>query len=81
MFFLSSPLFHPPSKYGIGVGIERLRIGFYIENKFVIAKGEGVGWTGSLGCKLFHLEWISCKVLLYSTGNSIQSLGIDLDGR
>ena len=32
-------------------------------------------------CKLFHLEWISNEVLLYSTGNYIQSLGIDHDGR
>ena len=27
------------------------------------------------------LEWISNEVLLYSTGDYIQSLGIDLDGR
>ena len=33
------------------------------------------------GCKLLHLEWISNEVLLYSTGNYIQSLGIDHDGR
>ena len=32
-------------------------------------------------CKLLHLEWISNKVLLYSTENCIQSLGIDHDGR
>ena len=31
-------------------------------------------------CKLLHLEWISNEVLLYSTGNYIQSLGIDQDG-
>ena len=29
--------------------------------------------------KLFHLEWISNDVLLYSTGNDIQSLGINHD--
>ena len=28
-------------------------------------------------CKLLHLKWISNEVLLYSTGNYIQSLGID----
>ena len=28
-------------------------------------------------CKLLHLGWISNEVLLYSTGNHIQSLGID----
>ena len=31
-------------------------------------------------CKLLHLEWISNEVLLYSTGNDIQSLGIEHDG-
>ena len=28
-------------------------------------------------CKLLHLEWINNKVLLYSTGNYIQSPGIN----
>ena len=32
-------------------------------------------------CKLLHLEWIDNKVLLYSTGNYSQSLGIEHDGR
>ena len=32
-------------------------------------------------CKLWHLEWICNGVLLNSTGNSIQSLGLDQDGR
>ena len=31
--------------------------------------------------KLFHLDWISNEVLLNSTGNYIQPLGIDHDGR
>ena len=31
--------------------------------------------------KLFHLEWINNKVLLYSTGNYIQSLGIEHNGK
>ena len=30
---------------------------------------------------LFHVEWISNEVLLYSTGNAIQSLRIGDDGR
>ena len=30
-------------------------------------------------CKLFHLEWISNEVLLYSTGNYIQQLLIEHD--
>ena len=32
-------------------------------------------------CKLFHLEWISNEVLLHSTGNHVQSLGVEHDGR
>ena len=31
--------------------------------------------------KLLHLEWISSEVLLSSTGNYMQSLGIEHDGR
>ena len=31
--------------------------------------------------KVLHLEWISNEVLLYSAGNSLQSPGIDHDGR
>ena len=44
----------------------------------MVAKGE---WEGVGRCKLLHLEWISNGVLLYRTGNYIQSLGIDGDGR
>ena len=32
-------------------------------------------------CKLLHLEWISNEVLLYGTGNYIQTLGMGHDGR
>ena len=32
-------------------------------------------------CKILHLEWISNEVLLYSTGNYIQSLEIEHDRR
>ena len=57
-----------------------------IENRLVVAKGEGGGsgmdWELEVGrCKLLHLEWSSNEVLLYSTGNYIQSLGKDHDGR
>ena len=48
---------------------------------------EGVvGMNGMNGefeidsCNLLHLEWISNEILLYSIGNSIQSLGIEHDG-
>ena len=46
----------------------------------MVAKG-GLGGNGmdeefAVGrCRVFHLEWISNEVLLYSTGNYIQSLG------
>ena len=43
---------------------------------------EGMGWTGSLGLvDANYLEWINNEVLLHSTGNYIQSLGVDHDGR
>ena len=55
-------------------------------SRLVIAKGErggsGMGREFEVGrCKLLHLEWISNEVLLYSTENYIQSLGIENDGR
>ena len=31
--------------------------------------------------KPLHSEWISNEILLYSTGNPIQSLGVEHDGR
>ena len=43
------------------------------------AKGDGE--AGVSRCKLFHVEWISNEVLLCSTGNSIQSVGIEHSGR
>ena len=44
--------------------------------------GSARDWEfGVSRCKLLHLEWISNEVLLYSTGNYIQSLGIDHDRR
>ena len=57
-----------------------------IENRLVVAKGEeggsGMDWEFAVSrCKLLHLEWISNEVLLYSTGNYTQFLGIDHDGR
>ena len=43
---------------------------------------EWMDWEfGMSRCKLWHLEWISSKVLLYSTGNYIQSLGIEHGGK
>ena len=45
-------------------------------------QGGGSGMDGEFEvgrCKLLHLAWISNEILLYSTGNYIQSRGIDCD--
>ena len=57
-----------------------------IENRCVVAKedrgGSGMDWElGVSRCKLLHLEWVNNKIPLYSTGNYIQSFGIDYGGR
>ena len=54
-----------------------------LENRLVVTKGEqeGVGWEfGVNRCKLLPLEWISNEILLYSSGNYIQSLVMEHDG-
>ena len=50
-----------------------------IENRLVVAQGERVGgrmeWEFRVGrYKLLYTEWITNKVLLYSTGNYISSV-------
>ena len=57
-----------------------------IENRLVVAKGDRVRWTGRVGLVdanqfFFFLEWISNEVLLYNTGNYIQSLVMEDDGK
>ena len=57
-----------------------------IENRFVVAKGEGVGggrvWeVGVSRCKLLYLEWINNKVLLYNTENYSQYPMINHNGK
>lgn len=43
---------------------------------------EWMDWELGVGrCKFLHLEWIIHEVLLYSTGDYIQYLGIEHDGR
>ena len=56
-----------------------------MKKRLMVAKWEGGGsgkdWKfGVRRCQLLHLDWISNEVLLYSTGNSLQSLGLDYDG-
>ena len=43
--------------------------------------GSESGKTGVRRCKLLGLGWGSHEVLLYSTGNYVQSLGLEHDGR
>ena len=51
----------------------------------MVAKGEErsrMDWEYGVGrWKLLHLKWTRNEVLLYSTGNYIQSLEIEHDGR
>ena len=43
---------------------------------------EGEGWSGSVGLLDAHyLEWVNKKILLYSTGNSMQSPGVNHSGK
>ena len=43
---------------------------------------NGIEWKfGISRCKLLHLEWTNNEVLQYITGNYMQSVGIDRDGR
>ena len=45
-------------------------------------EGRRMGWEFGVGrCTLLHLEWKNNKVLLYSTGNSIQYPGINHNGK
>ena len=39
------------------------------------------GDSGVGRCRLLCLEWMGYGVLLYSTGNSVQSLGLERDGK
>ena len=42
---------------------------------------SGMDWEfGISGCKLLYLEWVSNEILLYNTGNYIQSPVMEHDG-
>ena len=55
-----------------------------MENRLVVAKRGGRSRIdrefGFSRCKLLNLEWIGNEVLLYSTGNYLQSLVMEYDG-
>ena len=59
----------------------RFVVAMDMENRFERVEGSGMDWESGVGrCKLLHLEWISNEILLYSTGNYIQSLVMEHDG-
>ena len=54
-----------------------------VENRVVVAKGEGGRERDGLGvggCKPLHIEWINNKVLMYIRGNYIQYLVLNHNG-
>ena len=54
-----------------------------VENRVVVAKGEGGRERDGLGvcrCKLLHIEWINNKVLMYIRGNYIEYLVLNHNG-
>ena len=71
-------------QYGTDEPIYKTETDSQTENRLVVAQreraGSGMNWEFRVGrCELFHLERISNDALLYSTGNYIQSLGIEHD--
>ena len=58
-----------------------IRLSFLLCKNGLLPRGwRGVEF-GLSRCKLLHLEWEGSEVLLYSTGNYYQSLGVEPDGR
>ena len=51
------------------------------DSRLVVAKarGGGSGMDWEFRVKLLHLEWVDNEVLLYSTGNYVQSLVMEHD--
>ena len=78
------PLMWQNLKCGTNEPIYQIEINSDLQNRFVVAKwdegGSGMDWEfGVSRVKLLHLQWLNDKVLPYSTGNYIQSPGIDQD--
>ena len=73
-------------KYGTNERFGATETGSQTEHRLAVTKGEGnkggKDWEFGVGiCTLLHLKWINNKVLLYSTGNYIQLLGINHKGK
>ena len=75
------------TKGGSRIPVRRVFKHLYLENRLVVSwggMGRECGVDSEFGvnrCKLSYLEWISNEILLNSTGNYSQSLGIDHDER
>ena len=81
---VNSAAMNPPKKRQKRTDLKNSNGRTDTENRGVVAKGEGEGRGmdrefGVSRCK--HFEWISNKVLLCNTGNHIQSLEINHDGK
>ena len=68
-------------KYGTNEPIYKINRCIDIEKRLVAGRKWNERGVWVRRRKLLHLEWISYEVLLYNTGNYIQSLGIDHNGR
>ena len=69
---------------GTNYSIPKTEIDYRHRKQTVVTRGkpEEVGWMGFLGigrCKLLSFKCISTEVLLHSTGNYAQSLGVEHD--
>ena len=67
-------------KYGINDPIYQMETDHDRESRLRFARGEGgeKGMHGDFGVggwALLHLEWVGFGVLVYSTGNHVQSFG------
>ena len=79
---------HVNLKYGTNEMVYKTSKLTNAEIRLLVASGEsgergrGVDWKfGVIRFKLLHLEWIGNKVVLHSTGNYTQSLGINYNGK
>ena len=71
-------------KYDTNEPIDETETNSHREQTCGYQEGQGGRRDWEFGvsrCKLLHLEWLNNKVLLYSTGNYIQSPETDHDGK
>ena len=70
-------------KYGTNDPISKQKQITDMKSRLVSARRDGRMDREFRGgkCKVLYLEWINNGVLLYSTGNYVQSLGLEHDER